>query len=179
MKPILNVADAPIRELESGEHFACRLAQLAHPLGAKSIGANVTRVPPGKAAFPFHHHYANEEHFFILSGSGTLRVGSQTYPVGPHDYIFTPPGGPETAHQLVNTGHADLVYLAISTLQLPEVAGYPDSGKTGIRVTYDAPSGSAGNGRFLIADTSKDEVSYWDGEDGRAIAQMQTGTPAP
>ncbi|BAC91335.1 cupin domain-containing protein [Gloeobacter violaceus] len=176
MKPILNVADAPIRRLESGEHFECRMAQLANPLGAKSIGANVTHVPPGKAAFPFHHHYANEEHFFILSGTGMLRVGSQAYPVKPHDYIFTPPGGPEVAHQLVNTGLEDLVYLAISTLQLPEVAGYPDSGKTGVRITYDSASGA---GRFLIADASKDEVSYWDGEDGRAIAEMQAAPSAP
>ena len=34
----------------------------------------------------------------------------------------------------INTGDVDLVYLAISTLQVPEVVGYPDSRKTGVAV---------------------------------------------
>jgi len=51
------------------------MAMLGDAAGAESIGANVTRVPPGKATFALHHHPANEEHFFILSGTGVLRVG--------------------------------------------------------------------------------------------------------
>jgi uncharacterized cupin superfamily protein len=163
--PILNLADAPQHASGHGEHFACSMSELAGPLGARSIGANVTRVPPGKAAFPIHHHHANEEHFFVLSGHGTLRVGSQLYPVKPRDYIVHPAGGPEVAHQLVNTGEEDLVYLAISTLVLPEVVGYPDSGKTGVR----ARTGQEAGTRFLVKNDDKTQVGYWDGEDGRHV----------
>jgi uncharacterized cupin superfamily protein len=144
------------------------MTDLASELGAQAIGANITRVPPGKAAFPFHHHRANEEHFFVLSGSGVLRWGSETYPVKPHDYVVNLPGGPEHGHQLINTGDEDLVYLAISTQVLPEVIGYPDSGKTGVRTVWTRDK----SGRFLISDHDKDSLNYWDGEDGAHVATI-------
>ncbi len=76
-KPVLNLADAQVHSGSSGANFEYSMAEVAEGLGARSIGANVTRVPPGKAAFPLHHHRANEEHFFILSGTGVLRVGAE------------------------------------------------------------------------------------------------------
>lgn len=169
-KPIINVAEAPVYRGESGERFEFHIAGLARVVGGRAIGANVTTVKPGKAAFPLHHHYANEEHFFILSGTGVLRVGTETYPVKPRDYIVNLPGGAETAHQLVNTGDEDLVYLAISTTLFPEVAGYPESGKTGVRLGM----GEAPEVRFLLRDGDKDAVGYWDGEDGSGVASAVT-----
>src|ERR1700730_10413650 len=109
MHPILNIADAESRPITNGDVFEARLAPLAERLGGVRIGANVTTVPPGKAAFPLHHHFGNEEHFFIISGSGTLRFGDATHAVTPGDYIVTPPGGAGLAHQLVNAGPDDLV----------------------------------------------------------------------
>lgn len=100
IKPIINLADAPTSFDASGERFGYSMTDLARRLGARAIGANITCVPPGKAAFPMHHHFANEEHFFVLSGSGVLRLGSETYPVNANDYIVNLPGGPERAHQL-------------------------------------------------------------------------------
>lgn len=173
-RPIINLAEAPVFTDASGAHFSYSVSQLAAGLGARSIGANVTRVPPGKAAFPIHHHRANEEHFFILAGAGVLRYGGQNYDVRVNDYIVTPPGGPEVAHQLVNTGSEDLVYLAISTMVVPEVVGYPDSGKTGVRI---APGRDA-QGRFLVDDEHKNSRTYWEGEDGAwvaAIAEQERG----
>ncbi len=167
-KPIINVAEAPVHAGKSGDRFEFKMAMLGDHAGARAIGANVTRVPPGKAAFPLHHHHANEEHFFILSGSGVLRVGAETYPVRPQDYIVNLPGGAETAHQLVNTGHEDLVYLAISTAVLPEVVGYPEAGKTGVRTSHSL----APEARFLLRDGDKDAIGYWDGEDGSGVAAV-------
>ena len=170
-KPIINVAAAPTHSEANGEHFAYCMTELAAGAGAKSIGANLTRVPPGKAAFPLHHHYGNEEHFFILSGSGVLRLGEATHAVKAHDYIVNLPGGPECAHQLVNTGTQELVYLAISTLQTPEVVGYPDSAKTGVRMSADRSP----DGRFLIADAARKprtSEEYWKDEDGESIAAL-------
>jgi uncharacterized cupin superfamily protein len=167
-RPLINVAEALLDSGQSGEHFEFTMAELGESLGAQAIGANVTRVPPGKAAFPLHHHYVNEEHFFILSGKGVLRVGAETFLVKPQDYIVNLPGGPETAHQLVNTGSEDLVYLAISTALLPEVVGYPDSGKTGVRFSFERTR----EARFLVSDASKDAVEYWEGEDGAEVARI-------
>ena len=167
-KPIVNVADAPAQSGKSGAYFEYSMSELGGELGSKAIGANVTRVPPGKAAFPYHHHHANEEHFFILSGTGMLRAGAETFAVRPQDYIVNLPGGAEAAHQLINTGDEDLVYLAISTLRVPEVVGYPDSGRTGVRTA----SGAAPEARFLLKDSDKNSVGYWDGEDGARVMQI-------
>lgn len=168
MKPVLNVADAAQVELASGDCFEVRMRRLAQPLGAQRIGTNISRVPPRKAAFPFHHHHANEEHFFVLSGTGVLRYGDEWHEVGPNDYIFCQPGSAEHAHQLINTGDVDLVYLGISTLQVPEVVGYPDSAKTGVAV---APIGQQPP-RFLVEDKNRDTKTYWDDENGDAIRRI-------
>jgi uncharacterized cupin superfamily protein len=168
MKPMINVSEAATHTGSSGEYFAYSMTELGGALGAQAIGANITRVPPGKAAFPFHHHHANEEHFFVLSGAGVLRHGADLHAVKKNDYIVNLPGGPERAHQLINTGVEDLVYLAISTSAIPDVCGYPDSSKTSVRTApYEEP-----NSRFLISDASKDTVGYWEREDGRRVAQI-------
>lgn len=166
--PIVNLVDAPVHTGRSGNHFEYSMSALAGIAGARSIGANVTRVPPGKAAFPFHHHRANEEHFFVLSGSGALRAGDELHEVKKYDYLVSLPGGPEEAHQLINTGTEELVYLAFSTVVLPEVVGYPDSGKTGVRISV----GHDESTRFLLEDSTKNVVGYWDGEDGRNVAAI-------
>jgi uncharacterized cupin superfamily protein len=81
--------------------------------------------------------------------------------------VFHPPGDASVAHQLINTGDEDLVYLGFSTMLLPEVVGYPDSGKTGVRTSYgDDPSA-----RFLIRDDAP-RLAYWNGEDGQQVAHV-------
>gem|GEM_PF-166996 len=174
VKPILSLADAPQVDLSHGEYFEAHMRRLAQPLGAQRIGSNVTTVPPGKAAFPFHHHRANEEHFFVLSGQGVLRYGDDWHEVHVHDYVFCQPGEAEHAHQLINSGEVDLVYLAISTLQLPEVVGYPDSQKTGVEV---APFGQL-PARFLIEDKLRDTKSYWDDEDAASVQRIMRHDPS-
>lgn len=170
-KPIVNLAELqfaprPAALAPSGraaEAFDARIAPVASQLGARKLGYNVTAVAPGKAAFPFHSHHANEELFFVLQGSGVLRIGTRTYPVRAGDFIACPAGGPETAHQLRNCGTEELRYLAVSTLVYPEIAQYPDSGKFGV---YDrvpgAPAGAPGAFRFV--GRASDAVGYWEGE---------------
>jgi uncharacterized cupin superfamily protein len=67
--------------------------------------------------------------FLVLKGEGELRFGSQRYPIRKHDVIACPPGGPEVAHQIVNTGATTMRYLALSTLVDVEACEYPDSRK--------------------------------------------------
>ncbi|WP_020400422.1 cupin domain-containing protein [Kordiimonas gwangyangensis] len=171
MKPIINKDSAESTKVQHGEHFEATMTHLASAVGASTIGANITTVPPGKAAFPLHHHYANEEHFYVLSGTGKVRIGEDVFDIRPGDYVFNAPGGPEHAHQMINTGSEDLVYLAISTKQVPEVVGYPDSHKTGVRIkpTFEDDA------RFLIEDANKNTVTYWDGEDGAEVVKVLKG----
>jgi len=169
-RPVINVADGETHSDEHGDHFAFTMTELASELGARAIGANLTRVPPGKAAFPFHHHHANEEHFFVLSGTGVLRYGDKTYPVKEHDYVVNLPGGPERAHQLINTGERELVYLAISTSVFPEVVGFPDSGKTYVRTALAGGDDDAS--RFMVADDSRRALRRLEGEDGKRVAAV-------
>ena len=103
-----------------------------------------------------------------------LRRGACSFPVKAHDCIVHLPGGPELSHQLVNTGSEDLVYLAISTLVVPEVVGCPDSAKTGVRITL----GEGPAARFLLPDAAKNAVDYWDGESGDRVAAIVAGSGA-
>jgi hypothetical protein len=68
----------------------------------------------------------------------------------------------------VHSGSEDLVYLAISTAVLPEVVGDPDSGRTGVRVPSDQSPAS----RFLLQDSAKNTVAYWDGEEGDVVGRI-------
>lgn len=170
-KPILNIADAvpqprPAAFAAKGPaaaKFEVKMAPVGVKIGAQKLGYNITAVPAGKRAFPFHNHRVNEEMFFILEGSGEVRIGSETYPVRRGDIIACPPGGKETAHQIVNTGSEELRYLAVSTKMSPEIAEYPDSGKFGVLAEFPgAPGEKPQPFRFVGRDSN--QVDYWDGE---------------
>jgi uncharacterized cupin superfamily protein len=81
---------------------------------ARKLGASIDVLPPGKRGCPYHFHYAQEEMFVIVEGSGTLRVAGEMIPVAAGDVIAIPPG-PEYPHQIINTSDAPLKYLSIST----------------------------------------------------------------
>src|SRR2546423_316612 len=88
-------------------------------LAASKLGASWFEIQPGKKAFPFHFHLANEEAIFVLEGEGVLRNGDEEHTVRAGDYIALPPGPP--GHQLINRSSAPLRYLAFSTMIEPEV----------------------------------------------------------
>jgi uncharacterized cupin superfamily protein len=170
-KPIINVADvqlqprppALIPKGPAAVRFDARMGYIASGLGAKKLGYNVTSVPPGRRAFPFHNHQVNEEMFFILEGRGEVRIGEAIYSIKSGDVIACPAGGKETAHQIVNTGTSELKYLAVSTKLSPEIAEYPDSGKFGVLAEYPAdPDGKPRGFRFMGRESLN--IEYWNGE---------------
>ena len=145
-----------------GERYEVRLFPIGPGVGARKLGYNLTELPPGKAAFPYHFHHVNEELFLILEGEATLRspTGERALTVG--DIVCCPPG-PEGAHQIVNSGTAVLRYLALSTTEDPEVVEYPDSGKYGV-VAGRPPGGRITDAKFHAFAFKKDVVDYWAGE---------------
>ncbi|MBU6422178.1 MAG: cupin domain-containing protein [Gammaproteobacteria bacterium] len=167
-RPVINIADLKIQSVESehapkgknASNYDIRWGEIASRIGAKKLGYNLTVVAPGKRNCPFHSHCVEEEMFFILAGEGELRFGEERYPVKPGDIIACPSGGPEVAHQIINTGSIEMRYLAVSTLAEVEICDYPDSGKFG--VFEDAPADKSQRFRFLSR--SGESLDYWDGE---------------
>jgi uncharacterized cupin superfamily protein len=128
---VINVDEIEWTDSAKGDKFASRRKKLAAAAGGKKIGASLFEIPPGKRAFPYHAHFANEESIYVLEGTGTLRLGGSEVPVRAGDYLAFPPGE-ASAHQLVNSSGAALRYLCFSTMDLPEMVKYPDSGKVGV-----------------------------------------------
>jgi len=169
--PILNLSDVELSPRPAAfaatgpaaERYDARMGMIAPRVGAQKLGYNLTAVPPGKRAFPFHNHRINEEMFFVVEGTGEIRIGEATYPIRAGDVIACPPGGKETAHQIVNTGATELRYLAISTKVSPEIAEYPDTGKFGVLAEF--PGGTDGKPQmFRFIGRESLAVGYWEGE---------------
>lgn len=94
--PFTTVDGSTIRELMAHRNSGIRNQSLAE-----------ARLPPGKATIP-HHHKVTEEIYYILSGTASMTLGSETRPVGPGDAIAIPPG---LRHTIENTGGGELVFL--------------------------------------------------------------------
>ncbi len=78
--------------------------------------------------------------------------GQHTQPIKPGDCILHPPG---EAHQIVNTGQADLIYYVVANNAPSDTWHYPDSNKWGCWAPHmERPK------IFRIQ-----EISYWDGEE--------------
>ncbi len=155
--PIVNLQRIPLEPGPSRGRFRSRVGRAAKRAGGEKIGLNVFEVEPGCTAFPYHWHAVVEESILIVEGEGTLRLGGETYSVGPGDYIALPTG-PEHAHQLVNTGAGVLRYYCFSTQASTEVCGYPDSRKIGVFVDMgEAP-------RYRALYLEDDKRDYFEGE---------------
>ena len=131
--------------------------RLAVGTAAGKLGASIDTVAPGQRSCPYHFHYAEEEMFIVLEGTGTLRVAGEMLPLRAGDVIFIPPG-PEYPHQLLNTSDAPLKYLSVSTREAIEICEYPDSGK------YLATARTTDGAEFEALQRAEGNVDYWDGE---------------
>jgi uncharacterized cupin superfamily protein len=76
--------------------------------------------------------------------------------------IAHPPGGSETAHQIINTSNAELKYLSVSTRLSAEIAEYPDSGKFGVYAEMPSVDGKPNFFRFVSRTGAG--INYYDGE---------------
>ena len=117
-------------------------------VGARRLGYQLIRLPPGQSTYPFHLHHFGEELFVVLQGECTLRSDRGSWNVRAGTSIACPPGRCGT-HKFTNESSADCVLLALGERLDHDVCEYPDSGKVGLRA-----------GRFRKADA----VGYWEGK---------------
>jgi uncharacterized cupin superfamily protein len=154
---IRNCNEVPLEHLLRAPLYDVRFARLAEGTVAQKLGASFSILVPGKRGCPYHRHYAQEEMFIIIEGSGTLRVANEMLPLKTGDVIFTPTGS-DYPHQIINTSDAPLKYLSISTMEPTDICEYPDSGK------FMAEGGLDRATPFAVIGRSEPSLDYWDGE---------------
>jgi uncharacterized cupin superfamily protein len=150
-------------EVRNGEKYQIQRRMLGAAAGCRQLGCSLVELPPGTRSWPRHAHRANEEAIYVLEGTGVARIGEKEYPVGPGDFVALVAGGPEAAHQTINTGADPLKYLCFSTMISPEVVAYPDSDKTAFLSVEPATDGSPPKRNFALFKNAS-AVDYWDGE---------------
>ena len=77
--------------------------------GSENMGARLWRLPP-KSANTLHKHIHAEEFYFVLEGTGRMRVGGETLTVPKYGGVLV---GPEQLRQVFNDTDAETLWLII------------------------------------------------------------------
>lgn len=94
--------------------------------GSELLAARLWRLPP-KSANTLHKHIRQEEFYFVLEGTGRLRVGDQTLTVPRHGGVLI---GPSQLRQVFNDTETEVLWLILGapeeTELLPGAPTKPD-----------------------------------------------------
>ncbi len=112
------------------EPFASQMAgrvkrQLGDVFGLSNFGVNLTCMVPGSISALRHSHSRQDEFIYVLSGTPTLRYGEDEYLMASGECIGFK-GGNGLAHQLLNAGEVDAVYLELGDRLAGDTVQYPD-----------------------------------------------------
>src|SRR5438552_10916810 len=77
--------------------------------GSENIGARLWRLPP-KSANTLHKHIRSEEFYFVLEGTGRIRVGGETLTVPRYGGVLV---GPEQLRQVFNDTDDEVLWLIV------------------------------------------------------------------
>jgi len=77
--------------------------------GSENLGARLWRLPP-KSANTLHKHIRAEEFYFVLEGTGRLRVGAETLTVPCGGGVLV---GPDQLRQVFNDTDAEVLWLIV------------------------------------------------------------------
>ncbi len=81
-----------------------------HLLKRDDVSVIQELVPPGQVETN-HLHNVSRQFFYILAGTGTMRIGEETIILSSGEGLEIPPG---TAHQFRNDSGEDVSFLVIS-----------------------------------------------------------------
>jgi uncharacterized cupin superfamily protein len=140
---------------EEREGWRSKAALVGARLNAELIGGGLYELEPGNTLWPYHTHHANEEWLLVVRGRPTLRSPEGERELADGDMVCFR-RGKDGFHQVSNRTDSPVRVLMISTLIVPEIVEYPDSGKLGAR--------SAAGERIMLARPGP-TLDYWDGED--------------
>ena len=94
--------------------------------GSENLAARLWRLP-SKSANTLHKHIRQEEFYFVLEGTGRIRVGDETLTVPRYGGVLV---GPDQLRQVFNDTDADVLWLVVGAPEetefLPSAAAKPD-----------------------------------------------------
>jgi mannose-6-phosphate isomerase-like protein (cupin superfamily) len=96
--------------------------------GSEILGARLWRLPPGSAN-TLHKHVRQEEFYFVLEGTGRMRVGGETLTVPKHSGVLV---GPEQLRQVFNDTGEDALWLIVGA---PEELEFLKGSKSPVDLT--------------------------------------------
>lgn len=77
--------------------------------GSENLAARLWRLPPGSAS-TLHKHVRQEEFYFLLEGTGRIRVGEKTLTVPRYGAVLV---APDQLRQVFNDTDAEVLWLII------------------------------------------------------------------
>lgn len=77
--------------------------------GSENMGARLWRMPPWSAN-TLHKHVRSEEFYFVLEGTGRMRIGEETVTVPKYGGVMV---GPDQLRQVFNDTDEDVLWLII------------------------------------------------------------------
>ncbi len=77
--------------------------------GSENLSARFWRLPPMSAS-TWHKHIRQEEFYFVLEGTGRMRVGGQTLTVPKHGAVLV---GPDQLRQVFNDTEEEVLWLIL------------------------------------------------------------------
>lgn len=107
MRPLV-LRHGPEREYFFRE--GCFITELSNGEHDPTVSMARARVEPGRTT-AWHALRDTVERYLVLDGHGLVEVGDlQPRTVGPGDVVLIPPG---CRQRITNTGHGDLIFLAV------------------------------------------------------------------
>src|SRR5258706_3660780 len=85
------------------------------------LGARLWRLPP-KSANTLHKHPKAEEFYFVVEGTGRMRVENETLTVPKHGGVLV---GPKLLRQVFNDTDAEVLWLIVGAPELELEPGQP------------------------------------------------------
>ena len=84
-------------------------ADLLERTGTENLAARLWRLPP-KSASTLHKHIRQEEFYFVLEGTGRIRIGKETFTVPKFGAVLV---GPEQVRQVFNDTEQEVLWLIV------------------------------------------------------------------
>lgn len=110
--PNKHIPELPEEFIHKGTTHRKRLIRVDDHKKGDIATFNYAWLEPGKE-LDLHAHPDGEEYYVFLEGQGQMRVGKDSFPVSPMDFVTIPE---HAEHSLKNTGQENLVFLTIRTV---------------------------------------------------------------
>lgn len=107
-------------------------ADLLERTGTENLAARLWRLPP-KSASTLHKHIRQEEFYFVLEGTGRIRIGQESLTVPKFGAVLV---GPDQLRQVFNDTDDDVLWLIVGA---PEEMEFLQGSKSPIDLSVIYP----------------------------------------